>query len=152
MGAQVTLCGPATLLPMELLQLSPAGALRNGGWEETLGELASVRTDTNLDRAIEGADVVMALRLQTERQSGGFLPSLREYVRRWQVTEARMARAKPGALLMHPGPMNEGIEVSASLAHGGSSAIQQQVANGVAVRMALLYQLAIGQHKPDGPG
>ncbi len=137
MGARVTLCGPATLLPLELLR-------GNGRREATQGELASVQTDTNLDRAIEDADVVMALRLQTERQSGGFLPSLREYVRRWQVTEARMGRAKPGALLMHPGPMNQGIEVSAALAHGGGSVIQEQVTNGVAVRMALLYQLSAG--------
>jgi aspartate carbamoyltransferase catalytic subunit len=137
MGARVTLCGPATLLPPDLLR-------GNGNREEAPGELASVQVDTNLDRAMEGADVVMALRLQAERQDGGFLPSLREYVRRWQVTEARMARAKPGALLMHPGPMNEGIEVSASIAHGGSSVIQEQVTNGVAVRMALLYQLGTG--------
>ncbi len=137
MGARVTLCGPATLLPAEMLR-------GDGHREETQGELASVQVDTNLDRAIEGADVVMALRLQTERQGGGFLPSLREYARRWQVTEARMARAKPGALLMHPGPMNEGIEVSASLAHGAGSVIQVQVTNGGAVRMALLYQLGTG--------
>jgi aspartate carbamoyltransferase catalytic subunit len=136
MGARVTLCGPATLLPLDLLR-------RTGALAET-HPLASVQVDTSLDRAIEGADVVIALRLQSERQHGGFLPSLREYVRRWQVTEARMARAKPGALLMHPGPMNEGIEVSASLAHGTSSAIQEQVTNGVAVRMALLYQLGTG--------
>ena len=136
MGARVTLCGPATLLPLDLLRGDSA-------LPET-HPLASVQVDTSLDRAIEGADVVMALRLQSERQHGGFLPSLREYVRRWQVTEARMARAKPGALLMHPGPMNEGIEVSASLAHGASSAIQEQVTNGVAVRMALLYQLSAG--------
>ncbi|MSQ07493.1 MAG: aspartate carbamoyltransferase catalytic subunit [Dehalococcoidia bacterium] len=138
MGARVTLCGPATLLPLDMVRRNGALAL-----DET-HPLASVQTDTSLDRAIEGADVVMALRLQTERQTGGFLPSLREYVRRWQVTEARMARAKPGALLMHPGPMNEGIEVGASLAHGAGSVIQEQVTNGVAVRMALLYQLGTG--------
>ena len=132
-GADVTLSGPATLLPVELLD--PARHLPPNH------PLASIRIDTDLDRAMEGADVVMALRLQTERQAAGFFPSLREYIRRWQLTEARMARANPGALVMHPGPMNEGIEISSSLAHGDSSVIEEQVTNGVAVRMALLYQV-----------
>ena len=83
----------------------------------------------------------MALRLQSERQQRGFFPSLREYIRRWQVNDQRMARANPNALLMHPGPMNEGIEVSSNLAHGERSLIEEQVTNGVAIRMALLYQL-----------
>jgi len=133
MGAQVVLCGPSTLLPLDLLR-----ADHSPGSDHAL---ASVEVDTNLDRAIEGADVVMALRLQAERQESGFLPSLREYIRRWQVTEARLARAKPGALVMHPGPMNEGIELSSSIAHGDNSVIEEQVGNGVAVRMALLYHL-----------
>ncbi|MBM3941812.1 MAG: aspartate carbamoyltransferase catalytic subunit [SAR202 cluster bacterium] len=136
MGAKVTLSGPATLLPPEFLRCK-------GRLPESHA-LASVQVDTDLDRAIDGADVVMALRLQSERQDGGYLPSLREYVRRWQVTEGRLSRARPGALLMHPGPMNEGIEVSAAVAHGDNSAIQEQVTNGVAVRMALLYQLTTG--------
>jgi aspartate carbamoyltransferase catalytic subunit len=134
MGARVTLCGPTTLLPLDLLN-------SNGHLPED-HPLASVRVDTNLDRAIEDADVVMALRLQSERQDSGFFPSLREYVRRWQVTEGRLARAKANVLVMHPGPMNEGIEISTSLAHGASSVIEEQVTNGVAVRMALLYQLS----------
>jgi aspartate carbamoyltransferase catalytic subunit len=165
MGAQVTLCGPTTLLPLDLLQRTQASQspqpstsrLKTPGYrrlpearspklEATGGQegfpFASVKVDTDLDRAIEGVDVVLALRLQTERQEAGFLPSLREYVRRWQVTEDRLARAKPKVLVMHPGPMNEGIEISASIAHGGSSVIEQQVTNGVAVRMALLYQLS----------
>ena len=133
MGAEVVLCGPTTLLPLDLLG-SDGGRIPS--------ELASVKMVTDLDRAIEDADVVMALRLQEERQQGGFLPSLREYIRRWQVTETRLQRAKPGALVMHPGPMNEGIEISSSIAHGGSSVIEEQVTNGVAVRMALLYQIA----------
>ena len=86
----------------------------------------------------------MALRLQRERQNAGFLPSLREYIRRWQVTDDLLARAKPGAMVMHPGPMNEGIEISNNIAHGGSSVIEDQVTNGVAVRMALLYHVTIG--------
>ena len=89
----------------------------------------------------------MALRLQLERQKVGFFPSMREYIRRWQVNDARMAQANPDALLMHPGPMNEGIEVSTALAHGERSLIEEQVTNGVAIRMALLYQL-VG----SGPG
>jgi aspartate carbamoyltransferase catalytic subunit len=135
MGANVTLSGPGTLLPLDLLR--PNGHLPEGHC------LASVKVDTNLDRAIVGADVVMALRLQSERQVSGYLPSMREYIRRWQVTESRLASAKPNALVMHPGPMNEGIEISSSLAHGGSSVIEEQVTNGVAARMALLYQVSI---------
>jgi aspartate carbamoyltransferase catalytic subunit len=137
MGARVTLCGPTTLLPLDLLHST--------GYLPEDHPLTSVRVDTNLDRAIEDADVVMALRLQSERQDSGFFPSLREYVRRWQVTEARLARAKAKVLVMHPGPMNEGIEISTSMAHGENSVIEEQVTNGVAVRMALLYQLSLGR-------
>ena len=141
MGCQVTLCGPATLMPTDFMrpqQAWPAGH-----------PLAGVQVTTDLDQAIEGADVVMALRLQTERQTVGFYPSLREYVRRWQVTEKRLNRARPNALVMHPGPMNEGVEISTDLAHGDSSVIVEQVTNGVAVRMALLYRLAISQEGPQ---
>ena len=145
MGAQVTLCGPTTLIPLDLLS----------GRDELEEDhpFAQVDVDTDLDRAIEGADVVMALRLQSERQQSGFLPSLREYIRRWQVTEERLARAKPGALVMHPGPMNEGVEISTALAHGENSVIEEQVTNGVAVRMALLYRLCAGRGNRIGePG
>ena len=144
MGARVTLCGPTTLLPLDLLSC--------GGARDEGHPFAQVEVDTDLDRAIEDADVVMALRLQSERQSSGFLPSMREYIRRWQVTENRLARAKPDALVMHPGPMNEGIEISTSIAHGGHSVIEEQVTNGVAVRMALLYQLCAGRgaREPEG--
>ena len=136
MGAQVVLCGPSTLLPLDML--------RPTGNDDKDNPLASVQVETNLDRALEGADVVMALRLQAERQNGGFLPSMREYIRRWQVTEARLDRANPDAMVMHPGPMNEGIEISSTLAHGGRSVIERQVTNGVAIRMALLYHLSAG--------
>ena len=136
MGARVVLSGPGTLIPPDLLQTKKRIAR---------SQLASlVEVDTDLDRAIAGADVVMALRLQNERQRAGFLPSLREYIRRWQITDERLAKANPGAMVMHPGPMNEGIEISSSIAHGGSSVIEDQVTNGVAVRMALLYQSATG--------
>ncbi|MBI3743003.1 MAG: aspartate carbamoyltransferase catalytic subunit [Chloroflexi bacterium] len=130
MGANVVLCGPPTLLPSEALEAFGSGTG------------ATLAVETNLDHAIEGADVVMALRIQKERQEGGLLPSLREYVRYYQVNEERIARAKPSAMVMHPGPMNEGIEISHGLANSAKSMIHDQVRNGVAVRMALLYLLA----------
>lgn len=136
-GAQIILSGPPTLMP-DPLTPGGWGAAGNNG---VANPLASVSVEPDLDSAIEGADLVMALRLQSERQQRGFFPSLREYIRRWQVNDTRMARANPDVLLMHPGPMNEGIEVSSSLAHGERSLIEEQVTNGVAIRMALLYQL-----------
>ncbi|MBM3940073.1 MAG: aspartate carbamoyltransferase catalytic subunit [SAR202 cluster bacterium] len=132
-GARVVLCGPPTLLPLELLR-----------GRDTAYPTANVSVETDLDKAIDGADVVMALRIQTERMEGGATPSMREYTRRWQVTEARMRKARPNALLMHPGPMNEGIELASSLAHGDAQRIEEQVTNGVATRMALLYLLLNG--------
>ncbi len=137
MGARVVLCGPATLLPLDLL--------RREGEDDWRQLLKGVEVETDLDQAVKDADVVMALRLQAERQDAGFLPTLREYIRRWQVNDERLARAKPGVLVMHPGPMNEGIEISSGIAHGGHSAIEEQVTNGVAIRMALLYQLCAGR-------
>jgi len=140
LGAEVVLCAPPTLLPMGL-----DGACKHDGEERNL---PAVRIEPNLDRAVEGADVVMALRLQKERQASGLLPSTREYARLYQVTAERLARAKPGAFVMHPGPMNEGIEISSDVAHGMHSLIEEQVANGVAVRMAVLYLMMRGT-KPD---
>ena len=136
MGAKVVLSGPPTLMPPDLMRSS----------KNIVGSpfASLVEVETDLDKAIEGADVVMALRLQKERQHGGFLPSMREYIRRWQVTDTRLGLADPSAMVMHPGPMNEGIEISNSVAHGGRSMIEEQVTNGVAVRMALLYELTIG--------
>lgn len=137
LGASVVLSGPPTMVPLDLLH--PGAGGRPPG----------VDVDPDLDRAIEDADVVMALRIQQERQEAGMLPSMREYTRRWQVTEARLRRAKPGALLMHPGPMNEGVEIASALAHGPRSQIEEQVTNGVAVRMAVLYRLLTGaQEEP----
>jgi aspartate carbamoyltransferase catalytic subunit len=101
----------------------------------------SVQIETNIEQAIEGVDVIMALRLQRERQSAGHLPSLREYSRLYQINEKRLALAKPHVLVMHPGPMNEGIEVDSAVAHGAQSVIEEQVRNGVALRMALLYKI-----------
>ena len=138
-GARLVLCGPPTMMPLDLLD--PSSDRGSGP------SLPNVTVEPDLDVAIADADVVMALRLQVERQAAGMLPSLREYTRRWQVNEARMSRAKPNALLMHPGPINEGIEITSSLAHGGMAQIEEQVTNGVAVRMALLYQLLTGTEK-----
>ena len=123
------------------INANPGAAFRRNG-SEPANPLAAVSVRPDLDQAISGADLVMALRLQTERQQLGFFPSQREYIRRWQINDDRMARANPNALLMHPGPLNEGIEVSTRLAHSDRSLIEEQVASGVAVRMALLYQLA----------
>ena len=139
MGAGVVLSGPPTLMPDPFV---PQGWGTGTGGNGVANQLAGVTVEPDLDAAIEGADLVMALRLQSERQQRGFFPSVREYIRRWQVNDDRMARANPDALLMHPGPMNEGIEVSSRLAHGERSLIEEQVTNGVAIRMALLYQLA----------
>jgi len=127
MGAEVVVCGPPTLLPAGL------------GRKELPEGLPPVEVDHNLDRAITNADAVMTLRLQSERMAGGLLPSLREYSRLYQINDTRMKLARPGAPVLHPGPMNEGVEISAALAHGVTSAIEEQVANGVAIRMALLY-------------
>ena len=126
LGADVVLCAPPTLLP-------------NGLGEATEGRLPPVRVETDLDHAIEGADVVMALRMQLERMHGGFVPGAREYSRLYQVNADRLARARPGALVMHPGPMNEGVEISHDVAHGLQSHVEEQVTNGVAVRMAVLW-------------
>ena len=140
-GAHVVLCGPSTLMPWDML---------NGRTQTHGHPFADVEVDLDLDRAVEGADVVMALRLQKERQAAGMLPSLREYARLWQVDEPRLARANPGALLMHPGPMNEGIEVSPEVAHGSQSKIEEQVTNGVALRMAMLLHITPRTGGSDG--
>ena len=132
MGAEVTVCAPPTLLPPEWAQGS---AIEEGS------AFKGVRVTTNIEEALEGADVVMALRIQRERQQAGHLPSLREYSRTYGITAARMKLAKPGALLMHPGPMNEGVEIDTEVAHGPQAVIEEQVSNGVAIRMAVLYTL-----------
>ena len=116
----------------------------NDGGGGNDGGTPNLTVEPDLDAAIEDADAVIALRVQKERQEAGMLPSMREYTRRWMISEARLRRAKPGALLMHPGPMNEGVEIASSLAHGPGAQIEEQVTNGVAIRMALLYQLLTG--------
>lgn len=123
LGAEVVLCGPPTLLPRV--------------W-------GAPRVTYNLKEAIKDADVVMALRLQKERQEDGLLPHVGEYINGYQINRERLGWCKPGALLMHPGPVNEGIEVASELVRDVQSVIDRQVTNGVAVRMALLYLLAGG--------
>jgi aspartate carbamoyltransferase catalytic subunit len=146
LGAEVVACAPPTLLPAGLRRTGTkdVSSLQDGQ-AETLA-LPPVEVQTNLDQAIEGADVVMTLRLQKERMSSGLLPSLREYATLYQLTEQRLARARTGALVMHPGPMNEGVEISPAVASSLQSVIEEQVTNGVAVRMAVLYLLA--RHRP----
>jgi aspartate carbamoyltransferase catalytic subunit len=129
-GADLWLCGPATLVR---------------GFEAWANRGAAGRRfhlTTSVDEALRDADVVMALRIQRERMAGGLLPSLREYAARYGLTRARLALARPEALVMHPGPMNEGVEIAPDVAAGSQSVITDQVTNGVAVRMAVLYLLA----------
>lgn len=137
-GAEVVLVAPPTLLPGSMYSANQAPLTAN-----QFG-LPQVKIDFNLDRAIEGASVIMALRLQKERQESGLLPSIREYINFYQLNSLRLRRAAPDAMVMHPGPMNEGVEISPEVAHSSQSAIETQVTNGVAIRMALLYLLLGG--------
>jgi aspartate carbamoyltransferase catalytic subunit len=130
MGAQVTVCGPPTLLPPRI------------------GEMGVAAT-ADFDAALEGADVVMMLRMQLERQGKSLFPSVREYFRLYGLDARRLERAHPKAIVMHPGPMNRGVEISSDIADSGRSVILDQVANGVAVRMAVLY-LLLGGHPWEG--
>jgi aspartate carbamoyltransferase catalytic subunit len=124
LGASVVLSGPPTLLPAR------------DGWPADL--------EPDLDHALEGADVVMALRIQRERQDDGLFPSIAEYRARWGIDAARLGRARPDAVLLHPGPVNEGVELAPELMTAPSSLIAEQVQAGVAVRMAVLYLLLGG--------
>ena len=128
LGAEVCTCGPATLMLPDMARLG-------------------VRATTSIDEAVEDADVIMLLRIQLERMRGYFFPSLREYFQQFGMTAARLRRAKPDVIIMHPGPMNRGVEISSDVADGPYSVILEQVANGVAVRMAVLYLLAGARHE-----
>src|SRR5262249_21720873 len=125
LGADVWASGPQTLVPPFL---------------NTLG----VHVTTDADEAVRDADVVMLLRIQHERMTGAFVPSLREYFNTFGMTSGRVAKAKGDVIIMHPGPMNRGVEIASDVADGPFSVILEQVANGVAVRMAVLYLLAGG--------
>jgi aspartate carbamoyltransferase catalytic subunit len=130
LGAQVVLAGPNTLLPH--------------GFEKQFAN-GAVQFAANINEAIADADVVMMLRIQLERQAGGFFPSLKEYSIHYGLNLRRLALAKPDAIVLHPGPINRGVEIESDVADGHYSVILNQVANGVAVRMAVLYLLAGGE-------
>jgi aspartate carbamoyltransferase catalytic subunit len=124
MGASVVLCAPPTLVPPGIERLAPVT------WR--------------VEEAVEGADAIMVLRIQRERMTGGYLPSPREFFNRFGLTEERVRRAKKDVLILHPGPMNRGVEIASEVADGPYSVILDQVTNGVAVRMAVLYLLLGG--------
>ena len=136
LGADVTLVAPRPLLPSSLV--------RGADEREHPLALPNVQCDSDLDRAIVGADAVMALRIQRERMRGALLPSAAEYARRYQLTAERVATAAPHAVVLHPGPMNEGVEIASEVAHGEQSRIEAQVAAGLAIRMAVLFLLVRG--------
>lgn len=125
LGAEVNVAGPSTLLPSKM---------------EDMG----VKVYTDVDEAIKDADVVMGLRIQLERQKKGLFPSVREYHKYFGIDNDRLRKAKKGALLMHPGPVNRGVELSSAVVDGPQSVIDEQVKSGVAVRMAVMYLLSRG--------
>ena len=125
LGADVCVCGPPTLIPSGIEQLG-------------------VRVSTSVDKAVVDADVIMMLRIQQERMQGAFFPSLREYFTVFGLTANRVKLARPDVIIMHPGPINRGVEIASDVADGSYSVILEQAANGVAVRMAVLYLLAGG--------
>jgi len=130
MGADVSLCGPTTLMPVEIQKMG-------------------VKVYSDLDKALEGADVVMVLRIQLERQKGGLVPSLREYANKFGITRERLKGLNENFTIMHPGPMNRGVEIMPDVADGPHSVILDQVTNGVAIRMAVLYLLSGGEGKVE---
>jgi aspartate carbamoyltransferase catalytic subunit len=127
MGARVVLCGPPTLIPPGIETLAPV--------------------THRIDEAVEGADAIMMLRVQLERMSGSYFPTTREYHKYFGLTEERVKRAKKDVLILHPGPMNRGVEIASEVADGPYSVILDQVTNGVAVRMAVLYLLLGGKEE-----
>lgn len=125
LGAEVHIAGPATLLPRDMEQMG-------------------VTVHHRVEAALDGADVVNVLRIQKERQHKGLFPSAREYARIFGLNAARLKLAKPDALVLHPGPMNRGLEIAPDVAYGDQSTIQEQVKNGVAIRMAILFLTLMG--------
>jgi aspartate carbamoyltransferase catalytic subunit len=128
MGAEVRVCGPKTMLPKEI-------------------EKMPVKVFFNMDEAIRDVDVIMMLRLQLERQSAGLFPSLYEYSKFYGLNAERLKLAKENVLVMHPGPMNRGVEITKDVAESISSVIEEQVTNGIVIRMALLYLLLSGREE-----
>jgi aspartate carbamoyltransferase catalytic subunit len=135
LGANVRVAGPGTLVPAEFAELVEHG----------------LRVENSIESAVEGADVLMILRIQRERQDAAFFPSMREYAIHYGLHPDHLELAAPDAIVMHPGPMNRGIELSSEIADGGKSLILDQVTNGVAVRMAVLYLVAGGTHTSPEP-
>ena len=133
LGAEVAVCGPRSLLPNAIADMG-------------------VTVFDRIEDAIEWAEALNILRLQLERMQAGYIPSLREYNRVFGVTRERLARAPRDVIIMHPGPMNRGVEIDSDVADGPHSVILDQVTNGVAVRMAVLYLLAGGRPEPAGQG
>jgi aspartate carbamoyltransferase catalytic subunit len=133
LGATVSVAGPGPLVPSEFETLVADG----------------LTVKPKIEDAIDGADVVMVLRVQRERQDAAYFPSMREYAIHYGLNLKRLERAAPDAIVMHPGPMNRGIELASDIADGSRSLILDQVANGLAIRMAVLYLLAGGAHSPD---
>jgi aspartate carbamoyltransferase catalytic subunit len=129
LGARVRICGPVTLLPKGI-------------------ERYGVEVFTDMRKALKGVDIVMMLRLQRERMNGAFVPSIQEYFHYYGLDREKLALAKPDALVMHPGPMNRGVEIASDVADGAQSLIREQVEMGVAVRMAVLEALA--RRLPNG--
>ncbi len=132
LGAKVAVCGPTTLLPYDVGRFG-------------------VDVYTNIDKAMEGVDVVNILRIQLERQKAGLFPSQREYTNLFGITAERLKRLNPGFTIMHPGPMNRGVEITNEVADGPSSVILEQVTNGQAVRMAVLFLLSGADKRETEP-
>jgi len=130
MGAKVAVCGPTTLMPYEIKKMG-------------------IEVHHDVDEALEGRDVVNVLRIQLERQKGGFLPSLREYTNKFGINVDRLKRLNENFTIMHPGPINRGVEITPEVADGPYSVILNQVTNGVAIRMAVLYLLSGGEGKVE---
>jgi aspartate carbamoyltransferase catalytic subunit len=130
MGAHVWVCGPPTLMPTDIARFG-------------------VRSTSAIEEAVQDADVIMLLRIQLERMEGAYFPSLREYFSVFGMTEARLRLARPDVIIMHPGPMNRGVEIASEVADGPYSVILDQVGNGVAVRMAVLHLLATGSEDEE---
>ena len=131
MGARIVACGPPPLLPPGLSS-------------STSTIFPRVEVEMDIDKALESADIVMTLRLQKERMQPGVLPSVAEFVRHYQLNKNRLKLAARDVIVMHPGPANEGIEITHEVAHGSHSVISEQVSNGIATRMAILY-LVLGR-------
>jgi aspartate carbamoyltransferase catalytic subunit len=134
LGARVRVAGPRTLLPPGLTEMLGGGAAAG-----------AVTVHDRIEAALEGADVVMMLRIQKERMGTGLFPNTREYARYFGLNDRRLALAKPDAIVLHPGPINRGVEIEPSVADGPRAVILDQVARGVAIRMAVLYLLAGGE-------